>query len=322
MTGEITLSGLVLPVGGIREKALAARRHGVKTMILPQMNEVDLDELPADVRQDMTFVPVRTLEEALAVSLPAVVAAVPQPDACARSSSTSPGTASATPRGRSRSSTRSDARSPARRHLLIRTSAPRWLFDRTVRVPFRFFECPLRYRHRPDRQPAARRRGVGSPRGDLLRDVRGARRPREAAFLHEHRVDLVVSDAPPLGVRGRRARRAPVDRHQQLHLGLDLQRLPRPVRSPRAARAPHHPAGLRGGVGRLAAADARRVRRRSARSGTCRASRGTPRSAREDVAAPARAAGGSPAGALVVWRLRRRAISTRHARLPRDAGPS
>src|SRR5688572_16601933 len=74
MTGEITLSGLVLPVGGIREKALAARRHGVKTMILPQMNEVDLAELPADVRQEMTFVPVRTLEEALAVSLPPVVA--------------------------------------------------------------------------------------------------------------------------------------------------------------------------------------------------------------------------------------------------------
>jgi ATP-dependent Lon protease len=70
MTGEITLSGLVLPVGGIREKALAARRHGVKTMILPAQNEVDLDELPADVRKDMKFVPVATLEEALAVSLP------------------------------------------------------------------------------------------------------------------------------------------------------------------------------------------------------------------------------------------------------------
>ena len=58
MTGEITLSGLVLPVGGIREKALAARRHGIKTMILPQVNEPDLVELPPDVRSDMTFVPV------------------------------------------------------------------------------------------------------------------------------------------------------------------------------------------------------------------------------------------------------------------------
>ena len=46
MTGEITLSGLVLPIGGIREKALAARRHGIKTFILPQVNEQDLLELP------------------------------------------------------------------------------------------------------------------------------------------------------------------------------------------------------------------------------------------------------------------------------------
>ncbi|MBA2306272.1 MAG: endopeptidase La [Acidobacteria bacterium] len=73
MTGEITLSGLVLPVGGIREKALAARRYGVKTMVLPQLNEPDLAELPEDVRRDMRFVPVRTLEEALAVALPGTV---------------------------------------------------------------------------------------------------------------------------------------------------------------------------------------------------------------------------------------------------------
>ena len=46
MTGEITLSGLVLPVGGIREKALAARRHGIKTFILPALNAPDLAELP------------------------------------------------------------------------------------------------------------------------------------------------------------------------------------------------------------------------------------------------------------------------------------
>ena len=51
MTGEITLSGLVLPVGGIREKALAARRHGIKTFILPARNEADLAELPPEVRE-------------------------------------------------------------------------------------------------------------------------------------------------------------------------------------------------------------------------------------------------------------------------------
>jgi ATP-dependent Lon protease len=77
MTGEITLSGLVLPVGGIREKALAARRHGVKTFILPQMNEQDLSELPEDVRRELRFVPVRTLEEALKVALPDPLAAAP-----------------------------------------------------------------------------------------------------------------------------------------------------------------------------------------------------------------------------------------------------
>src|SRR5439155_7792995 len=68
MTGEITLSGLVLPVGGIREKALAARRHGIKEFILPKRNEPDLVELPAEVRETMHFVPVETLEDALAVS--------------------------------------------------------------------------------------------------------------------------------------------------------------------------------------------------------------------------------------------------------------
>ena len=68
MTGEITLSGLVLPVGGIREKALAARRYGIHTFILPALNEPDLDELPEDLRKDLTFVPVETIEEVLRVA--------------------------------------------------------------------------------------------------------------------------------------------------------------------------------------------------------------------------------------------------------------
>jgi ATP-dependent Lon protease len=69
MTGEITLSGLVLPVGGIREKALAARRSGIKTVILPALNEPDLAELAEEIRRDMTFVPVETLEQVIAVAL-------------------------------------------------------------------------------------------------------------------------------------------------------------------------------------------------------------------------------------------------------------
>jgi ATP-dependent Lon protease len=70
ITGEITLSGLVLPVGGIREKALAARRHGIRTFVLPQMNVQDLSELPEEVRKDVTFVPAETLADVLKVALP------------------------------------------------------------------------------------------------------------------------------------------------------------------------------------------------------------------------------------------------------------
>jgi ATP-dependent Lon protease len=69
MTGEITLSGLVLPVGGIREKALAALRSGIRTVILPALNEPDLAELPDEIRKDMTFVPVETLEQVIEVAL-------------------------------------------------------------------------------------------------------------------------------------------------------------------------------------------------------------------------------------------------------------
>lgn len=74
MTGEITLSGLVLPVGGIREKAMAARRQGIKTVVLPQGNVQDLVELPEEVRRDMTFVPATTLDDVLKVALPEAVA--------------------------------------------------------------------------------------------------------------------------------------------------------------------------------------------------------------------------------------------------------
>jgi len=68
MTGEITLSGLVLPVGGIREKVLAAKRAGIGTVILPAMNEADLTELPEEVRHEMTFVPAETLEQVIKVA--------------------------------------------------------------------------------------------------------------------------------------------------------------------------------------------------------------------------------------------------------------
>ncbi|MFN7914948.1 MAG: endopeptidase La [Vicinamibacterales bacterium] len=74
MTGEITLSGLVLPVGGIREKALAAKRFGIKTFIHPSRNAADVSELPPELKESMKFVPASTLEDVLRVALPAAPA--------------------------------------------------------------------------------------------------------------------------------------------------------------------------------------------------------------------------------------------------------
>jgi ATP-dependent Lon protease len=71
MTGEITLRGKVLPVGGIREKVLAAYRAGIKTVILPQRNEPDLEDVPEEVRHQLQFVPVSAAEEVLATALTA-----------------------------------------------------------------------------------------------------------------------------------------------------------------------------------------------------------------------------------------------------------
>jgi len=65
MTGEITLSGFVFPVGGIKEKVLAAHRAGIKRIILPKRNEADLDEIPDDVRKSLEFVLVERIDEVL-----------------------------------------------------------------------------------------------------------------------------------------------------------------------------------------------------------------------------------------------------------------
>jgi ATP-dependent Lon protease len=69
MTGEITLRGQVMPVGGIKEKMLAAHRAGLKTVILPQRNEADLEDLPDDVREALNFVFVKTVDEVLDAAL-------------------------------------------------------------------------------------------------------------------------------------------------------------------------------------------------------------------------------------------------------------
>ena len=70
MTGEMTLTGLVLPIGGVKEKVLAARRAGVRTVILPRINQKDLRELPDHVRQEMEFVFADQIEDVLRVAVP------------------------------------------------------------------------------------------------------------------------------------------------------------------------------------------------------------------------------------------------------------
>jgi ATP-dependent Lon protease len=69
MTGEITLRGRVLPVGGVKMKILAGHRAGLTTVILPRRNAADLEELPDEVRQAMTFVPVERIDEVLQTAL-------------------------------------------------------------------------------------------------------------------------------------------------------------------------------------------------------------------------------------------------------------
>ena len=70
MTGEITLSGLVLPVGGIKEKVLAAHRAGLRRVILPKENEKDLDDLPDEVRAEMLFIFAEKIEDVLEAAIP------------------------------------------------------------------------------------------------------------------------------------------------------------------------------------------------------------------------------------------------------------
>ncbi len=69
MTGEITLRGRVLPIGGVKEKVLAAHRAGIKTFILPKRNMKDLDDVPQEVLNELHFVPVERMDDVISVAL-------------------------------------------------------------------------------------------------------------------------------------------------------------------------------------------------------------------------------------------------------------
>jgi ATP-dependent Lon protease len=69
MTGEITLRGLILPIGGLKEKSLAAMRAGISTVIIPKLNEKDLVDVPEEAKQKLKFIPVENVDEVLNVAL-------------------------------------------------------------------------------------------------------------------------------------------------------------------------------------------------------------------------------------------------------------
>jgi ATP-dependent Lon protease len=69
MTGEVTLQGRVLPIGGLKQKVLAAHAAGLTEVILPERNAADLDDIPADVRARMRFHPVGSVDQVLAIAL-------------------------------------------------------------------------------------------------------------------------------------------------------------------------------------------------------------------------------------------------------------
>jgi ATP-dependent Lon protease len=79
MTGEITLSGLVFPIGGVKEKVMAAHRAGIRRILLPSRNEADVDDIPADVRNDLQLIFVSTIAEVIDAALEVLVANPPPP---------------------------------------------------------------------------------------------------------------------------------------------------------------------------------------------------------------------------------------------------
>jgi ATP-dependent Lon protease len=106
MTGELSLRGRVLPIGGLKEKAVAAHRNGVRVIVIPQGNVRDLDDLPAEVREAVEFKPVRTMDEVLAIVMRGAVVVEPEVEASRKSATEG--------RGKTRGKVRDTPREPVR----------------------------------------------------------------------------------------------------------------------------------------------------------------------------------------------------------------
>jgi ATP-dependent Lon protease len=90
MTGEITLSGQVFPVGGIKEKVLAAHRAGIRRIILPAQNESDTEDIPADVRAELEIIPAKLVSDVLSAALEKEATDLPLSNGFVPSPETSP----------------------------------------------------------------------------------------------------------------------------------------------------------------------------------------------------------------------------------------
>ena len=190
MTGEVTLQGRVLPIGGLKQKALAAHAAGLTDVIIPERNRADLDDIPEDVRRELTFHPVMTLGEVLELALEpaagscAVVAArrSPRRSAARRTSSSGAGRCrSSSPRTRgrgplqrvpadARAGPAGDAREPARRARAGRDPRAHVVDARPPRVEYRLTA----------RGPARRSRRRAAPARRSLNLAVGLSQPRVA----------------------------------------------------------------------------------------------------------------------------------------------
>jgi ATP-dependent Lon protease len=99
MTGEITLRGEVLPIGGLKEKLLAATRGGIKTVLIPEQNVKDLAEIPDNIKSRLELHPVKWIEQVLNIALEHAPIPLPEPDAASAGAETTVEKSTSRPEG-------------------------------------------------------------------------------------------------------------------------------------------------------------------------------------------------------------------------------